>query len=176
MQGHVFIISFLLFMSTLKIDFTDKQLVDWFIVNDGVMGGLSLGQGQITEEGFKFFGTVSLRNNGGFTSLRGPYSNYKLQEFKEVEVRYKSTGVQQALQFSVNERFYVPNYKVHVPNSEEWVIKRFELSEVQQYRLGNATGAYLTKTASDEIIRLSFITDEKREGSFTLEVDYIQFK
>ncbi|MFT6036560.1 MAG: NADH dehydrogenase [ubiquinone] 1 alpha subcomplex assembly factor 1 [Marivirga sp.] len=176
MQLHAFFITVLLFMSSYKIDFTTAELADWYIVNDGVMGGLSSGKAQITDEGFLFFGTVSLRNNGGFTSLRSVYREYDLQEFTEVEVRYKSTGLQQALQFSVNERFYVPNYKVHLPNSEQWVIKRFKLSEVQQYRLGDATGAYLTKGVLDDIIRISFITDEKKGGEFSLEVDYISFQ
>lgn len=91
-------------------------------------------------------------------------------------MRYKSVGVEQALQLSVDERFYLPNYKVHLPNSPDWVIKSFQLKVVKQFRLGNATGAYLNKEALSEVIRLSFITDEKKAGDFSLSVDYILFQ
>jgi monofunctional biosynthetic peptidoglycan transglycosylase len=54
------------------LDFTNpKTSLKWQAVNDGVMGGVSDGQFRVTEEKtLEFFGTLSLENNGGFTSVR----------------------------------------------------------------------------------------------------------
>ena len=42
----------------------------WPATNDGVMGGISQGQSNITADGtLRFCGTVSLENNGGFVQI-----------------------------------------------------------------------------------------------------------
>ena len=49
----------------------ENARMGWQIVNDGVMGGLSEGKVEFTGEGImKFSGTLSLQNNGGFTTAR----------------------------------------------------------------------------------------------------------
>ena len=49
----------------------NKNLRDWQIINDGVMGGLSFGRLRLSENGNGlFYGFVSLENYGGFTSVR----------------------------------------------------------------------------------------------------------
>jgi len=42
----------------------------WLILNDGVMGGLSKSQVCETSMGLEFRGYLSLKNNGGFASIR----------------------------------------------------------------------------------------------------------
>ena len=161
----------------LMIDFKEREKVaDWYIINDGVMGGLSKGKAMIGEDGLLFYGTVSLDNNGGFTSLRSPYSNFNLTPYSVVEIKYRSKGVRQAFQMEVDRRFYLPNYKVPLKNTEDWTIVRIQLEEVKQYRMGSKTGRLLESDALDEIIRVGFITDEKRAGDFTFEVAYIKFE
>jgi hypothetical protein len=53
-------------------DFTGADAEkDWQTVNDGVMGGVSVGKFQITDKKtLEFSGTLSLENNGGFASVR----------------------------------------------------------------------------------------------------------
>ncbi len=60
------------FKQSCVFDFSkESSLRNWVIINDGVMGGLSRGQLTLSPEGYgKFSGTVSLANNGGFTSIR----------------------------------------------------------------------------------------------------------
>jgi len=45
----------------------------WRIVNDGVMGGLSASRVSRTGDALRFAGEISLRNNGGFASIRRPF-------------------------------------------------------------------------------------------------------
>ena len=62
---------FLSFTINKKIDFGKKKDGrNWQVVNDGVMGGLSEGEAQLTDDSVVFKGNVSLDNNGGFSSLR----------------------------------------------------------------------------------------------------------
>ena len=42
----------------------------WLILNDGVMGGLSQSQVFELSTGFEFRGYLSVKNNGGFASIR----------------------------------------------------------------------------------------------------------
>ena len=55
------------------MDFTDPAVARGLrVVNDGVMGGVSRSMLQDDPEGVVFSGIVSLENNGGFASMRGP--------------------------------------------------------------------------------------------------------
>ena len=55
------------------MDFSDPNVARrLWVVNDGVMGGVSQSRFRHDAEGVVFEGEVSLRNNGGFASLRGP--------------------------------------------------------------------------------------------------------
>ena len=48
-----------------------KDLSDWYVVDDGVMGGLSRGEITINDSGNCLFkGYVTTENNGGFSSIR----------------------------------------------------------------------------------------------------------
>jgi NADH dehydrogenase [ubiquinone] 1 alpha subcomplex assembly factor 1 len=47
---------------------SDSDLKNWNVVDDRVMGGQSLGNLEINAEGFgRYWGQVSLENNGGFS-------------------------------------------------------------------------------------------------------------
>ena len=176
MQFYVTFLSIVL-SNQFMIDFTNKEKVgDWYIVNDGVMGGLSKGNASIGKDGLLFYGTVSLDNNGGFTSLRSPYSNFSLGQYTSVEIKYRSKGVRQAFQMEVDRRFYLPNYKIPLQNTEDWTIVRVQLEEVQQYRMGSKTGRSLDIDTLADIIRVGYITNEKRAGDFAFEVAYVKFE
>lgn len=56
-------------MTNLKIDFNGNQVNSWSVVNDGVMGGSSSINIQEIPEGFKFYGTVSLKTMGALLLL-----------------------------------------------------------------------------------------------------------
>ena len=174
---EVLVACFISMVTSWTIDFTDNESIqDWVVVNDGVMGGRSKGFMTPGEAGLLFYGKVSLENNGGFTSVRCPYQPMNLSDFDVVELKYRSVGVRQVFQLEVDRRFYVPNYKIPLADSEDWEIVRIPLREVRQYRLGTKTGKLLDKNACAEVIRLGFITDEKRAGDFTFEVAYIKFE
>ncbi len=65
---------------------------NWNIINDGVMGGLSKGHITTTDSTIMFYGTISLQNDGGFTSYKSPFGSYDLSEIQTISIRYRSTG------------------------------------------------------------------------------------
>ena len=56
------------------VDLSDPAAAaDWVTVNDPVMGGRSTSTVGFGDGGLVFAGTISLENNGGFASTRGPF-------------------------------------------------------------------------------------------------------
>jgi NADH dehydrogenase [ubiquinone] 1 alpha subcomplex assembly factor 1 len=87
------IFTYLLIMSTSLIyDFNkNSSPKDWRIIDDGVMGGLSQGKFSIDPDGNGVFvGTVSLENNGGFSSVR--YQSDKIKVTKESKIQNRLKG------------------------------------------------------------------------------------
>ncbi len=151
--------------------------LDWQIVDDGVMGGLSEGEGTLYENYLQFQGFVSLENNGGFSSLRSPYKAVDLSPFKMVEIRYKSTTYDIGFTLNKHRVWYLPNYKTNLQATNgKWAIASILLSDIAEYQVGRPTGNYMDKESLAQTIRIGFITNEKRAGNFDFEVDYIKFR
>jgi monofunctional biosynthetic peptidoglycan transglycosylase len=49
----------------------EPNRIDWQIINDGVMGGLSSSAFSVDGQGLHFRGSLSTANGGGFASIRG---------------------------------------------------------------------------------------------------------
>lgn len=161
----------------LNLDFGKGSAgTDWLVVNDGVMGGLSKSSLQITDNSLILRGEVSLENNGGFASMRSPYQTLDLSKHKTVNIRYRSTGQDVGLVFSLHRQWYRPNYKINLEESgNEWKTVSIELITAREYRIGRLTGHTINKKLLAEIIRLGFITNSKKVGTFSFEVDYLLF-
>lgn len=173
----ILILAFSTSLDNVKIDFgKNKDGRSWQVVNDGVMGGLSRGNTQLTDNTILFKGTVSLDNNGGFSSLRSPYSNKELSKYTQVKVRYRSTGISLAMTLSVSRRWYVPNYKTSLSGTKgEWKTMTLLLKDFRKHYIGKPMKELLSEEDQSEIIRFGFITDEKKYGDFEFEIDYIEF-
>ena len=73
------------------VDFkTDTSMDNWFVVNDGVMGGLSQGSFEFNTEGYATFkGTISLDNYGGFSSIRYRSKQMDISNYSKIAIRLK---------------------------------------------------------------------------------------
>ena len=161
-----------------QIDFGQgKDGSNWYIINDGVMGGLSQGDGVLETNSLRFFGSVSLKNNGGFSSLRAPFQNMDLSRYEMVEMRVRGKGQSFGFSMETSRAWYQPNYKVTFrPKADEWEVLKFPLKEFGMYRIGQPVGKTISEEALANIIRIGFITNDKKEGPFELEIDYIRFE
>jgi NADH dehydrogenase [ubiquinone] 1 alpha subcomplex assembly factor 1 len=71
----------------------DEQEKPWFSVNDNVMGGISRGGFSRTDTGNGLFsGALSLKNNGGFSTIRSPARNLGLANYDGVILRVRGDG------------------------------------------------------------------------------------
>ena len=164
--------------ATWKIDFGESLAgTDWRVINDGVMGGLSQGQGYLTDSSLVFEGRVSLENNGGFASLRAPYAQYNLENYTEVCIRCRTRGQSFALVMETSPRWYDVNYKAPVATKGfDWEVITLPLLDFQGYQVGRKKRETLKEDLLSEIIRFGFITNDKRASEFALEIDWIEFR
>lgn len=164
------------FTTGLTLDF-GKETRDWQVVNDTVMGGRSQSGVRYTKKSVVFKGTVSLENNGGFASLRSPYGTWDLTPYQTLTIRYRSTGFDMAWTMNNERPFYRPVFKGTLPNTKGvWKTTTFELRALAAYSLGNPLGYNVSNKELKEIIRMGFISNEKRAGDFELEIDHITFR
>lgn len=162
---------------SLNIDFGIDDNRKWYVVNDRVMGGRSFGDLETTKNSIKFSGEVSLENNGGFSSIRSPYQKTNLSDFSKVIIRYRATGRDFSFQLQKHEAWYLPNFKLLLPNTaDKWEEVTFKIMDFKKYRVGRYTGESIGSEDLSSIIRMGIITEEKREGPFEIEVDYIRFQ
>ncbi|MEM9896520.1 MAG: CIA30 family protein [Bacteroidota bacterium] len=162
--------------TTNKISFKNEaEVSNWSVTNDGVMGGLSKGNIKASDNGVIFFGEVSLKNFGGFTSYKSAFGQHDFSKFEKLSIRYRSTGHDMGFQIETNKQFFLPYFKANLPVSEEWTTVTINLDRFQQYQMGDKTGNKLTSQDLKEVVRIGFITNEKKEGSFSFEIAHIQF-
>lgn len=159
----------------LNIDFgAEKDGQNWRIINDGVMGGLSLGQAGLDENSLLFIGKLSFENNGGFASLRSNRMRLDLKEAAFIEIKYRLDGIKFSFMFEQSARFWQPYYSYPLEMTEgEWVTKIIPVQSLQETRMSNFTGKTFNKDESRPFFRIGFISDDKELEQFELEVDYI---
>jgi len=146
-----------------KIDFGIKSVdQNWFVVNDGVMGGLSSSNSEVLENSLLFKGNISLKNNGGFSSLRGPKNNVNLSQYKNIEIKYRSKGQDFGLRLMEYDAYYMPYFKyLFDDTSWEWQTVKISLKEFNQYRLSDITGKKMSKENLSNIGRIGIIVSNK---------------
>ena len=152
------------------------EKLDWRVVDDGVMGGLSQGKREIGKDGIlRFFGTLSLENNGGFSSLRTGTVKMDLSGAQGVVLRVKGDGRSYQLRFSTDAEYRgrEMSFQAGFPTVKgEWTevkvpFKRFS---------GTWRGMELPDKPFDpsKIRRLGLMLADKNEGPFELRADWIR--
>jgi len=147
----------------------------WPATNDGVMGGISQGQSDITPDGtLRFFGNVSLENNGGFSSIRSLEEERDLSAYDGILIRVRGDGKQYALNLRTDVRFRAGSYRVKF-NSEadKWLELFLPFADFR----ATSFGVELTDAPpldAHKIRSLGLLISDKQAGPFNLEVDWIK--
>lgn len=163
--------------NALLFDFSTKQDgQNWVVINDDVMGGRSSGQLDMNEEALLFTGKLSLANNGGFASLRSPWSRYDLSDYETVVMRVRGKGGEFGITLEVSKAYYEPNFRFLFTPGEEWTELEIPMNQFEKTRLGSSMGDRLNPKQAANIIRIGFIKSDKRTEDFALEIDYLRFQ
>lgn len=147
----------------------------WYTVNDDVMGGVSTSNITSTKNGTGIFkGYLSLENNGGFASSRMQVERPAPEGLTLVRLRVRGDG--NRYNFRIRKGGSVDGLAYDLPFdtiNEEWIEVELHLAEFQ--------GTYRGRKFSDkigvdskEISQIGVLIANKQEGSFTLEIDWIE--
>ena len=147
---------------------------NWFVVNDGVMGGVSSGIFFLNDDGQGVFsGKVSLENNGGFSSLRYAFQKMKVSKDSKVIIRLKGDG--KNYQFRVKDKssnFY--SYIYTFQTSGDWEDIKIPLNEMYPSFRGRRLN--YPNFSSESIEEITFLIGNKKNEKFELQLDTIILK
>ena len=161
--------------TNMLIDFTDKKAGHQMnVVNDGVMGGLSQGTIEMTQnDSLLFKGNISLQNNGGFSSFRIAGKQWDLSPWKGIEILVKGDGRAYGLRATTDERFlrssvsFTADFKTE---EDEWVKLQIPFSAMK----ASWRGRKLDRNFDPAQIKgLGIILADKQAGKFALEIKSI---
>lgn len=170
----LFILLFL-FMNTPLFNFTtDCDLSNWYIVNDGVMGGVSQSTLKINKDGHAVFsGNVRLENNGGFASIRHNFSPVQVTPVTELHITLKGDG--KPYQFRVKDEgntYY--SYVFTAETSGEWQTVSIPLKDMKPQFRGRKLN--INNFDKDAISEFAILIGNKKKEEFKLLIDRIELK
>jgi NADH dehydrogenase [ubiquinone] 1 alpha subcomplex assembly factor 1 len=148
---------------------------NWPAVNDGVMGGRSLGASRVLDSGvLEFYGSLSLANNGGFASIRSRGAVMDLQAYDGVLLRVRGDGRTYSL--SVRTDLVVPAGAYYADLDTEPGVWRTFFVPFDAF-VARSFGQELSSAPplNRAVVRsVGFILADKQEGLFSLEVDWLR--
>jgi len=149
----------------------DSQLDEWYVVNDGVMGGLSQGHVAINKSGNAvFYGNVSLDNYGGFTSIRYSFEQREIIGKTKAIIRLKGDG--KRYQFRVKRnRIERHSYIHYFETSGEW--ETIEIPLVDMYPTFRGRELDMPNFSAEYVSDITFLIANKKAETFKLEIDKI---
>ena len=156
-------------------DFSNPLVgTQWLSVNDGVMGGVSEGRFRITDDKtLEFFGTLSLENRGGFTSIRSRPAELNLDGYDTVAVRVKGDGRTYNLNLRTSSRNIAGSYRAPFDTKENtWQVVRIPLEDFKYTAYGRRRSG-IGPVQADQIQSVGFTLADKQAGPFRLEIDSI---
>ena len=124
-MAHIISTIFLMIMmqSTIVFNFnSNSPLTAWKVIDDVVMGGRSNGKFEMSDDGHGVFhGFVSLKNNGGFSSIRYESKRMKVDQFSKFIIRLHSDGKNYQVRVKTNASDYY-SYVFNFSTQPGWQI------------------------------------------------------
>ena len=150
----------------------DPNGVEWEVVNDGVMGGLSKGNFSISDKGIlSFSGTLSLENNGGFSSIRAPLPGGAMAGYDALRIRVRGDGRTYILGAATRGGRGNSYWARFETTADEWVTVTVPVTDMVRQFFGNPLPGQLDPA---RVRGLEFYIYDKKEGPFRLEVAQIE--
>ncbi len=159
----------------LIFDFSkESDLTNWTVVDDVVMGGRSDGLFEINDSGHGLFhGTVSLENNGGFSSVRYRFDQIDITGYTKLLLRLKGDG--KRYQFRVKTNAYDRHsYIYHFETTHDWQTIEVPLSEMKPGFRGRSLD--IPNYQGKLLEEIAFLIGNKRSEAFQLEIATISLQ
>lgn len=158
--------------ATTLFDFQkDADISSWRVVDDVVMGGRSSGNFELSENGHgRFYGDVSLENNGGFSSVRYLFASKNIKGASYAKIRLKGDG--KKYQFRIKSKagdYY--SYIAEFETTGEWQVLEIPLSSMYPAFRGRTLD--MDNYPAREVEEIRFLIGNKKPQSFDLLIDKI---
>ncbi len=145
----------------------------WRIVNDGVMGGLSTSRVELRNGDIIFSGDVSLKNNGGFASLRSPVKDYNFSGSNGFKLNVLGDGKIYSISMKETEYFSGYFYTADfITEKEKWTEVKIPFAEFSHYYFGRNIESN-PKIPLNNIKEVSLVISNKQEGNFEIKISNI---
>lgn len=150
---------------------TQSNILEWRIVNDGVMGGISKSSLALTDAGYgQFSGHVSLANNGGFASMQLDTKIHLAEDQKFIILRVKGDGKRYEFRLK-GENSQSESYVHPFATSGDWENIRLAIPEFYPQYRGRKLN--IPKFNFKSIEQMSFLIANEKEEDFELLIDWI---
>lgn len=153
---------------------TDAGIKPWYIVNDGVMGGKSVGEASFDLSTMTFAGTINT-DGGGFSSVRMNMDPGTLRGVKAIRFHAMPDGRDYTLLVEDNwgeRRFRVSHRKpLAFGKAGAWNTVTVELDDLIPSFRGRRVDAEPLK--KDLAVTLGITLNDGEDGPFELQIDWI---
>ncbi|CED71603.1 putative uncharacterized protein [Aliivibrio wodanis] len=158
------------------IDFTNpNEYQKWSAINDNVMGGISIGQLNWDGKRCRFQGELSLKNNGGFSSIKR-YIEPLSKEINTIELMFLGDGHTYQLRLTTWKNGERIQYKHDFTTTKgKQQKKTFHLHNFQAVFRGQLL-THAPELVANDIKQVGFLITNKQTSPFNLNLDQIQFK
>jgi hypothetical protein len=157
-------------------DFTADDTGQWFVVNDGVMGGRSEGGGFIADSLLRFEGSV-VTAGGGFTSARLRLEGGELVDTTRIEMRVRPDGrtygltLDDAAEFRGRLVSHRADLDIGPADSDGWAIATVDYDQLVPSVFGLLVDAPPFDPATAR--EFGIIIADGIDGDFVLDIDWI---
>jgi hypothetical protein len=149
------------------IDFTNPKIVDqMWVVNDGVMGGVSQSRVRADPEGVVIEGVVSLENNGGFASVRSAAVFDRDTTTLALKIKGDCKRYKFILRTDTSPRSAM--YQAEFSAPDAWTVVRFRPNDFKASFRGRAVAA--PGLVFSDVKELGILIADRQEGSFRIQL------
>lgn len=153
------------------LDFAQPATASEFrVINDGVMGGVSASRLAHADGALIFEGEVSLENNGGFASFRGPVRIVATASVLLLTVR--GDGKRYKLAVKLEDSNAGPQYQAPFTAPRQWTTLRFVPTDFSPSFRGRPVSAPALELG--EVRALGVLISDRQAGPFRLEVKEVR--
>ena len=173
-----FFILILLFPMTQSLNIFDfnksSNLSNWYVMDDGVMGGRSAGSFKVNEDGHGLFkGYVSLENNGGFSSIRYRLSKTNIAKYSKFVIRLKGDGKNYQFRAKSSANEY-QSYITEMTTNGEWQTIEIPIDDLYPSFRGRKLN--MPNFPGKNLEEIAILIANKKAESFELLIDKIELK
>lgn len=152
----------------------DSVISNWQIVDDVVMGGQSSGMFSLSDTGTGVFsGTISLKNNGGFSMVRYRFPTEKISNYSKASIRLKGDGKHYQFRIKSNsndKHAYIAEFIA----SEGW--NTIEILFKNMYPAFRGKKLDMSNYSGNYMEEIAFLIGNKKAELFNLEIESIILK